>query len=77
MVDDDDDNVVIVPVPVPVPAPEIIPTDGCDVYGFGPAHAVAGNGNLLYGSDCTYQKHGCMPPMTCQHVGNCVWQCKT
>lgn len=34
-------------------------------------------GNLLYGADCTHEKSACMPPMTCQHVGDCIWQCKT
>lgn len=36
-------------------------TSDCD---FGSHAAVAGNGNQLYGSDCTYSKTSCMPPMT-------------
>lgn len=76
VVDDDDDIVIVpVPIPVPVPVvpvpapvpvipiPAPIPythTGGCDVDGIGGHQAVTGNGNLLYGSDCSHAKTGCM-----------------
>eukprot|EP00804_Cyclotella_cryptica_P011792 CCRYP_011383-RA/>CCRYP_011383-RA protein AED:0.06 eAED:0.06 QI:223/1/1/1/0.5/0.33/3/168/335 len=63
----DDDGVIIRPGP----------SGGCDDDEDPFHHAITGNGNQLYGSDCTASKRSCMPPMTCQYTGNCQWTCKT